>query len=69
MNNNGRKTLCKEEFQGCEIVKENQQLKKQLEASEKARKDAIEELYIWRESLTLKFQQKMLNILDIDKGE
>lgn len=44
-------------------------LEEQLEQSEKARKDAIEELYVWGEVLIPKFQQKMLNILDIDKGE
>ena len=52
-----------------QLKDENQQLKEQLEKSEKARKEAIEELYVWGEALIPKFQQKMLNILDIDKGE
>lgn len=39
-----------------------------LEKSEKARKDAIEELYIWGEILNPEFQQKMLDILNIETG-
>lgn len=31
MNENGRKTLCKDEFANCEIVKENQQLQQELQ--------------------------------------
>ena len=31
MNYNNRKTLCKEEFTNCEIVKENQQLEQELQ--------------------------------------
>ena len=56
------------------ILKENQQLKEQLEASEKARKEAIK--YIRTELLCFDNESveyieglKILNILDIDKGE
>ena len=50
------------------LLKENQQLKEQLEASEKARKEAVEFLnkFYCKDDLRVK---NMLNILDIDKGE
>lgn len=79
MNNNGRKTLCKEEFQGCEIVKENQQLKKQLEASEKARLKCLNKIKTLGkfdgENFTRSFTlwsadfNELAKMLDIDKGE
>ena len=58
-------------------AKENQQLKEQLEASEKARKEAIElikELYDNTDDTTCYDIDKdekeiLLKILDIDKGE
>ena len=59
-----------------QLYKENQQLKEQLEASEKARKEAIKycnEFIKNVESLNLKIYPKefyeLINILDIDKGE
>lgn len=61
----------------CYFKRENQQLKEQLEASEKARKDAIS--YIKRTSgydnpyndtyLNTYAVDNLLDILDIDKGE
>lgn len=50
------------------ILKENQQLKEQLEASEKARKEAIDYInkFYCKDDLRIK---NMLDILDIDKGE
>ncbi len=43
MNENGRKTLCKNEFTNCEIVKENQQLKGSLQTYEILLKANVEE--------------------------
>ena len=56
------------------LLKENQQLKEQLEASEKARIDAIhyirtELLCFDNESIEYIEGLKILNELDIDKGE
>ena len=60
------------------ILKENQQLKEQLERSEKARKEAIEYInkhaYFDEEmpsinALGIENIKKVLDILDIDKGE
>lgn len=58
------------------ILKENQQLKEQLEASEKARKEAIEFIndksdkgYNFGWILQNEEIDKLLEILDIDKGE
>lgn len=59
------------------LRKENQQLKEQLEASEKARKEAIEhikELYDNTDDTTCYDidkveKERLLQILDIDKGE
>ena len=52
------------------LITENQQLKEQLEASEKARKEAIEyinttDCCTWDN----KSHEDLLDILDIDKGE
>lgn len=60
-----------------DLVKENQQLKEQLEASEKARKEAIEyikgagEMATYTKSIALYEEElkELLDILDIDKGE
>lgn len=61
------------------LQKENQQLKKQLELSEKARKEAIE--YINKTRIPIEdgnsevglfdtiWGEELLNILDIDKGD
>ena len=61
------------------LNKKNQQLKKQLELSEKARKEAIE--YINKTRIPIEdgnsevglfdtiWGEELLNILDIDKGE
>lgn len=59
------------------LQQENQQLKEQLEASEKARKEAIEfingvfemSLYTKSKSLDEEGIEEILDILDIDKGE
>ena len=54
------------------ILKENQQLKEQLEASEKARKEAldlIEKLRFEKWSITGTDIMDVIDILDIDKGE
>ena len=59
------------------LVQENKQLKEQLEASEKARKEAIElikELYDNTDDTTCydidkDEKERLLQILDIDKGE
>ena len=59
------------------ILKENQQLKEQLELSEKARKEAIEfikgagEMATYTKSIALYEEEleELLDILDIDKGE
>lgn len=59
------------------ILEENQQLKEQLEASEKARKEAIDyikELYDNTDDTTCydidkDEKERLLEILDIDKGE
>ena len=61
----------------CCLKEENQQLKEQLEASEKARKEAIEhikELYDNTDDTTCYDidkveKERLLQILDIDKGE
>ena len=61
----------------CCLKQENQQLKEQLEASEKARKEAIEhikELYDNTDDTTCYDidkveKERLLQILDIDKGE
>lgn len=42
MNKEERKTLCKDEFNNCEIVIENKQLQSQLETANKKLKDGIE---------------------------
>lgn len=59
-----------------ELQKENNQLKEQLEASEKARKEAIElikqnknNLCYLENNIYHSKDDKLLNILDIDKGE
>lgn len=60
-----------------EVMKENQQLKEQLETSERARKEAIEfikELYDNTDDTTCydidkDEKERLLQILDIDKGE
>lgn len=60
------------------LYEENQQLKEQLEASEKARKEAIElkhkfhkdfGLLIFESYELIKFMNKLEDILNIDKGE
>ena len=59
------------------LIKENQQLKEQLEASERARKEAIDEikeLYDNTDDTTCydidkDEKERLLQILDIDKGE
>lgn len=55
------------------LIKENQQLKEQLERSEKARKEAIEYCYIINNSDYVYSQDEItlnvIKILDIDKGE
>lgn len=59
------------------LKKENQQLKEKLEASEKARKEAIEyikgagEMATYTKSIALYEEEleELLDILDIDKGE
>ena len=66
---------CQQELR--RLQEENQQLKEQLEASEKARKDAIEfingvfemSLYTKSKSLDEEGIEEILDILDIDKGE
>lgn len=62
-----------------ELEKENQELKKQLEVSEKARKEAIETIKKHLEAKTYgnhkyelfgrEYLEEILKILDIDKGE
>ena len=60
-----------------QLEQENQQLKDQLEASEKARKEAIEyikgagEMATYTKSIALYEEEleELLDILDIDKGE
>ena len=59
------------------LRKENQQLKEQLERSERARKEAIEyikgagEMATYTKSIALYEEEleELLDILDIDKGE
>jgi len=66
---------CQQEIR--RLQEENQQLKEQLEASEKARKEAIEHIknssleVNTREygNLTVVNSDDILDILDIDKGE
>ena len=66
---------CQQEIR--RLQEENKQLKEQLEASEKARKDAIEfingvfemSLYTKSKSLDEEGIEEILDILDIDKGE
>ena len=63
---------CQQEIR--RLQEENQQLKEQLEASEKARKDTIhyirtELLCFDNESVEYIEGLKILKILDIDKGE
>lgn len=59
-----------------DLVKENEQLKEQLELSEKARKEAIEFIndpWILSDykigNMLHDYKTKVINILDIDKGE
>ena len=60
-----------------EVMKENKQLKEQLETSERARKEAIDEikeLYDNTDDTTCydidkDEKERLLQILDIDKGE
>ena len=61
-----------------DLQQENQSLKEQLEASEKARKEAMElkhkfhkdfGLLIFENYELIKFMNKLEDILDIDKGE
>lgn len=61
-----------------EVMKENQQLKEQLEASEKARKEAIDfikeyeknqNLLKWNEEDYIDVINEIKKYLDIDKGE
>lgn len=57
------------------LIKENQQLKEQLESSEKARKEAIDyiEKFVPIDVDTILMREKqrdyLIEILDIDKGE
>lgn len=59
------------------LLEENQQLKEQLETSERARKEAIEyikgagEMATYTKSIALYEEEleELLDILDIDKGE
>lgn len=69
-------THCFDEEEHKQLKENNQAMQEEmartwvkLEVSEKARKDAIEQLYIWGEILNPEFQQKMLDILNINKGE
>ena len=60
--------LADDEVKINNLLEENQQLKEQLEASEKARKEAIDYInkFYCKDDLRIK---NMLDILDIDKGE
>lgn len=75
MNENGRKTLCKDEFTNCEIVKENQQLQQELQKYKKLI-DTILETEFFKNDCPLGFswgndtlENKAQNIFYEDDGE
>lgn len=73
----GGRPMTKNELKIKKLEQENQQLKLKLEASEKARIEAIEfingagEMASYTKSIVLYEEEieELLNILDIDKGE
>lgn len=72
-NNKKQKDVYKNSKNYHKLQQENQQLKEQLEKSEKARKEAIEYCYIINNSDYVYSQDEItlnvIKILDIDKGE
>lgn len=73
--NNDETMINKEEIEAINLLmEENQQLKEKLQASEKAREEATSWLNEYKKQWVLNDEvledmDKLLNILDIDKGK